>query len=112
MDLSKVFDALDHAVHFDKLKACGVQGLSHSWIESYITSRSHGAKINGVMPGSIDVKCGAPHGSILAPLLLLTDTDDISNHIVMVLYADDCTYLLPTKNPDASLDKVARDLDQ
>lgn len=54
-------------------------------------------------------------GCLRGPLLFLIYANDISNYIhkgQAILYVNDCTYLLPAENPDSSLDKVVRDLDQ
>lgn len=64
------------------------------------------------MADFITIKCGGPFvqmTKMLGPLLFLLYTNDICNHIgygKTVIYADDCTYLLPTDDPIASLNIV------
>ena len=39
LDLSKVFDTLDHAILLSKLEACGITGTAYQWITDYFRDR-------------------------------------------------------------------------
>lgn len=114
MDLSKVFDTLDYDILLGKIISYGITGPSHSWLKSYLSGRTQVTKVNNALSGNPVLSCGVPQGLILGPLLFLIYTNDIRNCIILeaslVLYADDCTYLLPCKDPNLAIATVNRDL--
>ena len=75
LDLSKVFDTLEHGTLFKKLEIYGIRGTALKWFQSYLTDRTMHAKcnINGTVQSSSDKKItfGTPQGSCLGPLLFL-----------------------------------------
>ena len=63
-----------------KLEHYGITGNSNKWFASYLNSRKQFVSINWLnsnLADAADVKCGAPQGSILVPLLLLIRINDL-----------------------------------
>ena len=68
MDLSKVFDTLNHKLLFKKLQAYGFDKKSLSFIESYFTNRKQRTKIGDSFSKYQRIITGVPQGSTLGPL--------------------------------------------
>ena len=112
MDLSKAFDTLDHTTLLQKLKYYGKNGITLNWFNSYLSNRSHYAKIYNV-PSTTNmvINTGVPQGSILGPILFLIFMNDIPNSsraLRFVLYAEDTTlfstlgYTVPIDSSDVN----------
>ena len=39
LDFKKAFDTVDHKILFSKLDFCGIRGVSHEFIKSYLSER-------------------------------------------------------------------------
>lgn len=71
LDLSSVFDTVDHNVLLGRLKnLVGVTGVALDWFSSYLTNRSFSIWLGETLSSHSPLLCGAPQGSILGPLLL------------------------------------------
>ena len=100
LDLSKVFDILDHKLLLTKLDHYGIRGIPLKWFESYLKSRSLHVKCfdtdlsSYVFSDYHEIDFGTPQGSCLGPLLFLIYTNDIYKHLEFsncILFADDTT---------------------
>ena len=70
IDLSKAFDSINHNLLLAKLMVDnGVTEDALQLVRSYLTDRKQHVRIDGNLSDWQIVKCGAPQGSILGPLL-------------------------------------------
>ena len=69
MDVSKVFDTINHELLFAKLNAYDFDKTSLSLIWNYLTNRWHRTRINMSFSSWEELLFGVPQGSVLGPLL-------------------------------------------
>ena len=106
LDLSKMFDTLDHKILLSKLERYGVRGVALKWFKNYLEGRSLVAKVttgtNQISySDSFDITYGTAQGSHLGPLLFIIFVNDI--HLLpvyskLILFTDDTTILTATKH--------------
>ena len=91
IDLQKAFDTIDHEILIKKMPYLGFSNQSIKWFQSYISTRKFVVNIGDKFSTSADLKCGAPQGSILGPLLFLLYVNDMPQSVEcgLFLYADD-----------------------
>ena len=97
LDLSKVFDTLDHSILLNKLEYYGVKGNASRWFSSYLTGRYQYVDMEGARSEISYIQTGVPQGSILGPLLFILYANDkhtISEKFTFITYADDTTLTL------------------
>ena len=113
LDLSAAFDCVDHGLLLERLSsAYGIEGLAHSWLESYLTGRTQAVKIGNHVSEHRMLQCGVPQGSVLGPILFTMYTAPIGNIVrkhglTHHLYADD-TQLYISFDPDSVDSAVKR----
>ena len=73
LDFSKAFDMVSHRRLMSKLDYYGIRGNIHKWISSFLHNRNQKVVIDGYSSDTISVDSGVPQGSVLGPILLLTD---------------------------------------
>jgi hypothetical protein len=92
LDLSKVFDTVNHDILIQKLEYYGIRGLPGDCFRSYLTSRFQFVSIENTNSVLKSITCCVPHGSVLGPLLFLLYINDFCNcapQLDFHLFADD-----------------------
>lgn len=70
LDLSAVFDTVDHSVLLSRLKSSfGIRGTALRWFSSYLSGRIQRISLDGYCSDTFDLQEGVPQGSCLGPLL-------------------------------------------
>ena len=118
LDLSKVFDLVDHDLLLSKIEKYHVTNTSQEWFKSYFSNPAQRCCINGSLSDALVLAQGVPQGSILGPILFSLYINDlpigISNSNVDIC-ADDTTIwetnsdlLLTQHGLQDSLDRTSR----
>lgn len=100
LDLSKAFDCVHHETLLYQLTTCGVRGLPHEWLSSYLWDRNQCVQIANSLSGKVEMAYGVPQGSILGPVLFLLYVNKLNSSILkgnVVQYADDTTLCIRAK---------------
>ena len=91
LDFAKAFDKVPHIRLMSKVRALGITGKIHRWIENWLNNRKQRVVLNGIASEWTDVKSGVPQGSVLGPLLFLIFINDIDQDVEnkILKFADD-----------------------
>ena len=111
LDLSKVFDTLDHQILFAKLEHYYMRDAALQWFKSYFSCRQQFVQFNQACSPMQTIKCGVPQGSILGPLLFILYINDLayaSELTEALLFADDTGIFYSHSNPNC-LESVLND---
>ena len=68
IDLSKVFDVIQHDLLLAKLKAYGVDEGSCALLKDYFSGRQQRVKIGDTFSNWAGTKRGVPQGTVLGPM--------------------------------------------
>ena len=117
LDLSTVFDTIDHSTHLScLLDWFGVGGSTLKWFSSYLTEHYQSVKIGSTLSDLQKLLCDMLQGSVLGSLLFSLYTSPLSTLIgkhkgVNFHFYDDDTQLyvhLSHMNASAAFDKLNR----
>ena len=93
LDLAKAFDTVPHDALLDILSRYGVRGPVLDVFNSYLSNRRQCVKINGARSDQRVIRMGAPHGTVLGPLLVIIYInmllDEVETGGTILSYADD-----------------------
>ena len=106
LDLSKVFDMLNHNVLLQKLDQLGIRGIANEWFHDYLTGRSLVANstVNEqktVYSEPHQITYGTGQGSCLGPLLFILFHNDIYQlplYSHLILFTEDTTMVNSHQN--------------
>ena len=101
VDLSKVFDMVNHELLIQKLYSLGIKENEILWFKSYLTQRTQCVSVNNSMSTPNVISSGVSQGSILGPLLFLLFINVMPNdlkHSTVDMYADDTLIYVCHKN--------------
>ena len=106
LDLSKVFDSVQHDILLCKLeKLYGFRENALEFLKSYLTNRVQYTKIGNSKSKPLKMDCDIPQGSSLGPLLFILYVNDLPqvSEFSTTLFADD-TYLAQSDKSLVSLE--------
>ena len=110
VDLSKVFDTVDHHLLLHKLSLIGFDHMSLQWFNSYLTGRSQCVKVGKITSLFLDIDKGVPQGSVLGPLLFIIYINEIASTLTPLsqvhLYADDTVLYCIASNIDSAINRL------
>ena len=91
LDFKKAFDTISHLKLINKLQKLGLDLITLSWFNSYLSHRQQCVKVNNNISGQLPITYGVPQGSILGLILFSIYINEIANIVNcgIVLYADD-----------------------
>ena len=113
LDLSKLFDLIDHTILNAKLKSIGIRGCAFSWFEDYLSGRTQTLCRNGSNSEEMSMCRGVQKGSVLGSLLLLIFINDLPNsrkYCKIALYADDTAIFFAHKDVPTTQSTLQQDL--
>ena len=96
-----------------KFKYYGIRGISLEWFRSYLKNRQQYVSFQGTQSSVLEIDCGVPQGSVLGPLLFLIYMNDLPSclkHSEVILFADDTTLCVSSKNIVQLYDNINSDL--
>ena len=101
VDLSKVFDLVNHSVLLRKMSSYGVRGKEWKWFQDYLTGRRQRVCVGEEKSGWTNIMKGVPQGSILGPLLFTIYVNDLPKVVSQSVkqYADDTTMFHAANSP-------------
>ena len=102
IDLSKVFDTIDHAISLKKLENYGIMVTNLAWFRSYLTNKKQYIQIANCSKSNLrNATCEVPQGSTVGPLLFLVYVNDLpssSKIINPIMFSDDTNLFYEYKN--------------
>ena len=114
IDFEGAFDAVwrDGVVH--KLHRYGIRGRMLTYVHEFLKLRQSRSLVNGCTTDWVTTETGVPQGSIIAPILFIVYTADISKCIQQshVKYADDLSHLTTDSYLTTAIAKAEDDLEK
>ena len=113
VDLRKAFDTTDHSILSRKLHFLGIKGKELNWFENYLSGRTQVVDVGGASSDPTHITSGVPQGSILGPILFVSNINDLPLCIKIcnvLMYADDTVLFCAGPNSKVIEDNLNQDL--
>ena len=97
VDLTMVFDTVNHEILLEKLDYYGIRGICNDLVRSYLSNRQQKVYIAQESSNTPLVKSGVRQCSVLGPLLFIIYINDLLFKLqrsTVQLFADDTCLLL------------------
>lgn len=101
LDIKKAFDSVDHDILLNKLYLCGIRGIAHNLISSYLKGRVQRVKIDNELSDLTNINYSIPQGTVLGPLLFIIYINGLLNICTqskLICFADDTVILVKNNN--------------
>ena len=117
-DYSKAFDSLAYQTLADTQVDLGMDHLSVSWTQSFLSDRTsqvvirntaHDGMITDILSEPITMTCGCPQGSVISPSLFNTYSHTLFLSIInglIIAYADDTNHIIKNKSLSDTIDQA------
>ena len=106
VDIAGAFDRMSHVGVLHKARNAGITGPLHTWLSSYLSSRSLRCLVGGYTSTQYPITAGVSQGSILGPTLFLLYVNDAPSVLMddaqLEAYADDTTHYSIVSNGSAA----------
>ena len=115
LDFKKAFDWVDHEILLKKLFLYGTTTRTLEWFRSYFSNRIQICEIGQSLSGRRTIRCGAPQGSNLGPLLFLVYINDLPrclSHSFTSTFADDTNLTINRSSVDEVKNKLNIELEK
>ena len=112
LDLSAVFDTVDHSILLSRMNSYfGIGAVALDWFQSYLSGRTYCVRIDNVTSDISQLQYGHPQGSVLGPILFSMYTspaaDIIREHgLKYHCYADNTFQSNAIEKLEACLDEL------
>ena len=100
---------METPILLDKLGSFGIQGIEHSWFDSYLSNRTQFVSCNDRNSDLKILSVGVPQGTILGPILFLIYANDLAPQLpngCITMYADDITLYCPGRTLTEAQNKL------
>ena len=79
LDLSAVFDTVDHSILTTVMKGrFGIDGIALGWVTDFLSDRSQTVRSDGkANSGDAMLQFGVPQGSVLGPRIFIQYAEDV-----------------------------------
>ena len=112
LDLTAAFDTVDHTLLLACMRSVGITGVAHTWLESYLTSRTQTVCLGQTQSDLSELLQGVPQGSVLGPVSFRLYSGPIGqivrrHRLDFLLFADDSQLYASFKIKDTNDEMAA-----